>query len=89
LTSAGESRSRFRLELNEELEGSIFSSNALMSTSAVLRAGGLVVGNIPMGASGSKTRPQTDFETSIEICVEVIHYKKPKPVLDLFGFSKN
>ena len=54
MTSAGESRSRFRLELNEELEGSIFSSNALMSTSAVLRAGGLVVGNIPMGASGSK-----------------------------------
>ena len=54
LTSAGESRSRFRLELNEELEGSIFSSNALMSTSAVLRAGGLVVGNIPMGASGSE-----------------------------------
>jgi len=47
-------RSRFRLELNEELEGSIFSSNALMSTSAVLRAGGLVVGNIPMGASGSE-----------------------------------
>ena len=25
-----------------------------MSTSAVLRAGGLVVGNIPMGASGSE-----------------------------------
>ena len=51
---AGELRPRFRMELNEELEGSIFSSNALMSTSAVLRAGGLVVGNIPMGASGSK-----------------------------------
>ena len=61
LTSAGESRSRFRLELNEELEGSIFSSNALMSTSAVLRAGGLVVGNIPMGASGSERGSKMDY----------------------------
>ena len=42
------------MELNEELEATISSSNALMSTSAVLRAGGLVVGNIPMGASGSE-----------------------------------
>ena len=61
LTSAGESRSRFRLELNAELEGSIFSSNALMSTSAELRAGGLVVGNIPMGASGSERGSKMDY----------------------------
>ena len=54
---AGELRPRFRMELNEELEAAISSSNALMETSAVLRAGGLVVGNIPMGASGTQIMP--------------------------------
>ena len=51
---AGESRPRFRMELNEELEGGIFSSNALMSTSAALHAGGLIVGKSSPRAFGSE-----------------------------------
>ena len=42
------------MELNEELEGGIFSSNALMSTSAALHAGGLIVGKSSPRAFGSE-----------------------------------
>ena len=42
------------MELNEELEGAIFSSNALMSTSAALHAGGLIVGKSSPRAFGSE-----------------------------------
>ena len=44
----GESRSRFGLELTEELEAAMSSSNALMSTVAALRAGVLFVYKYPL-----------------------------------------
>ena len=50
----GESRSRFGLELTEELEAAMSSSNALMSTVAALRAGVLFVYKYPPRALGSE-----------------------------------
>ena len=44
------------MELNEELEAAISSSNALMSTSAVLRAGGLVRGLFVTIATSNRFR---------------------------------
>ncbi len=43
------------------LGATILNPSALMSTSAELRAGGLVVGNIPMGASGSERGSKMDY----------------------------